>query len=139
VDSIYNIAWQCPYIGGPAVFTARSLYSLLDDTTYFDDEVICVSQGYSLRSKKNDEPKYNSSLYSNPAHDKITLSYDLAKNDKAQFIIYNSLGALQIINNLTPEKRTLTLDTYRFNQGVYTCVVQINGSLKYRTKLVIIK
>ena len=40
-DSLLDVAAQCPYIAGTAVFEARALYSLYDPDTFFVDDSLC--------------------------------------------------------------------------------------------------
>jgi len=42
-SDLYAIATQCPLRGGPAVYFARSLYSLINDSIIYDDDQKCAS------------------------------------------------------------------------------------------------
>ncbi|MBK8950418.1 MAG: hypothetical protein IPM68_16665 [Flavobacteriales bacterium] len=48
--ALFDIANQCPMIGGNAVFKARSLYWLIDDNYDFDDLLLCLSYGIVVKS-----------------------------------------------------------------------------------------
>ena len=39
--TLQAIASQCPWIGGDAVYAARSLYRLIEPKSVFDDDVLC--------------------------------------------------------------------------------------------------
>jgi nitrous oxidase accessory protein NosD len=41
VSDLLSIAYKCPMIGGDAVYTARSLYALIDPWQVFDDDILC--------------------------------------------------------------------------------------------------
>ena len=45
-QQILSIAEQCPYSGGVAVYIARSLIALFNDSIIYDDENNCLQQGY---------------------------------------------------------------------------------------------
>ena len=64
LNDIIDIMEQCPYTGGPAVYTARSLYSMVDNTINWNDEAICATSGVLPRHRK---PETGFAVYPNPS------------------------------------------------------------------------
>ena len=62
--TLIAIANQCPLVGGNPVYQARSLYSLIDDKTEFDDALICAADGYVVKSFDGQVQLVN--VYPNP-------------------------------------------------------------------------
>ena len=42
---MFNIAQQCPYAGGPAVYIARGLLRVVNDSIEYFDDVVCLQYG----------------------------------------------------------------------------------------------
>ena len=139
VDSIYQIAWQCPFIGGPAVYSARSLYGYMDDTTYFDDDLICISQGIAPRLANKSDKELHFSVYPNPAKGKATLTYELDDDRNGKFILYNSLGEMQVSYILDSKKQEFDFDTSSFANGVYYFFIKNIERTLFKGKLVLIR
>jgi hypothetical protein len=49
MESLTDIAFQCPLSGGKAIFVATSIYMILKGITTFDDKEICNNKGISYR------------------------------------------------------------------------------------------
>jgi len=80
--SIYSIASLCPALGGKAVYKARSLYALLNDSIYFDDDSLCVSQSVMFRLQENQNQaeilKAIEKIYPNPVIDILNIAFQTA-------------------------------------------------------------
>jgi hypothetical protein len=139
VDSIYSIAWQCPFVGGPAVFRARSLYVYMDDTTFFDDDLICISQGYEYRSTKNTNPERIFSLFPNPAKNTVTLTYQLNKNSNGMVQVSNNMGETVMELAINAEKNEIAFDISSLINNIYVVSIVTKNGLVYREKLAIVK
>jgi hypothetical protein len=137
--TLWDIASQCPYSGGPAVYKARGLYYLLNDTVIYDDRTICSGSGYrSLSSVQNDKLLYSMEtpkIYPNPADDKATLVYRIKED--GIFEIYNTLGEKQSIHKLNSKAYEYNFDTSKLIDGVYYYKVICGGEDKATGKLVI--
>ncbi len=44
-NQLLGVAIQCPYMGGPAVYRARTLLSFLTDSLIYNDDDICALNG----------------------------------------------------------------------------------------------
>ena len=139
VNSIYDIAWQCPFLGGPAVYTARSLYALMDDTTSFDDELICAQQGIALRSDKHNEALRYFSLYPNPVRDQATLEYELKEGERGELIIIDAIGRLQFRSPLFVDQKLFLFSTKQLSNSIYYFNVMVNDEVVGKGKIAIIR
>ena len=138
INNIYNIAWQCSFTGGPAVYSARSFYGLLDDSTYFDDDIICLNHGVALRKGNQENYLSNSSIFPNPARDQATLIYELP-NGIGRLTLYNSLGETIISYPLDSNQKKFVFNTTLLSNAVYYYYVLSEVNVISRGKLLIIK
>lgn len=113
-----GIIYQCPFSGGPSVYTARVLYSMHIENVDYDDDDLCILQGVPPRMKK-DEDYTSSLLYPNPAKNQSTLKYNLGAKQKGIFKLVNSLGISVYERNLVNSESELTIDCSNFQSGVY--------------------
>jgi len=89
---LFDIANQCPMLGGNAVFRARALYSLIDDTQDFNDPLICLQQGIIVKSVEASKV-HVVAIVPNPATDEAILVLEQEWDTPGVFIIHNALGA----------------------------------------------
>lgn len=75
---LYDIASQCPMLGENAVYKARSMYRFVDDSTYFDDQLLCLPHGIIVKSLRQQEATIVG-VVPNPAKDQATLVTALGK------------------------------------------------------------
>ena len=75
IDELTGIAMQCPYSGGRAVYRARSILSLLNIDSVYDDAVICSPEGNyrSPLNNKESEKENEIKIIPNPANTAIRL------------------------------------------------------------------
>ena len=50
---VQTITQQCPFAGGTAVYRARGMYELINDSIVYDDDAVCLAQGL-YRSSNHD-------------------------------------------------------------------------------------
>ena len=118
VSQIVSIATQCPLSGGPSVYMARTLASLIDPQLRYDDEQACAQTGYSWRlSQKNSELPF--SIFPNPANDKVYVHYSV--ESAAKLAIYSEIGELILLKNVPKDGKSLEIDLSLFKNGVYSC------------------
>ena len=138
VNAIYDIAWQCPFLGGPAVFSARVLYSMISDTI-FDDDLICIRQGIAPRMKDIENYLENSSIYPNPAKNSTTLLYQMPEGSAGELILFNSLGSVEVKYKLDSKQKEFLFDTSRLSNAVYYYSVNLSDEILSRGKLMLIR
>ncbi|MBK9275199.1 MAG: right-handed parallel beta-helix repeat-containing protein [Flavobacteriales bacterium] len=104
--SLFDIANQCPMLGGNAVFKARSLYWLIDDTYDFDDAVLCLPYGIIVKSL-TESPINSTAVIPNPASDEATLVLERPLDAPSVFVVYDALGGELM-------RHSIPLETSRF-------------------------
>lgn len=127
---------QCPLSGGSAVFTARSLYYLIDPNMVYDDRNLCLQQGIILREQgENTANKFN--VFPNPATNEVTIVFSLSKDDMAVFRMFDSIGRLLKSESLNSIATQLKLDVSEYDNGVYYYQILVNNKQEENGKLVI--
>ena len=91
-SQLFDIANQCPMLGGNAVFRARALYGLIDDTQDFNDPLICLQQGIVVKSLEAAEVNAIA-VVPNPATDEASLLLTEEWDTPGVLIVYDALGA----------------------------------------------
>ncbi len=157
--AIAELAKQCPYIGGTAVYKARALYAMYAPANMFDDIAICnaigvYKTGNNGKGKFDDENKYLRSLkpkentlgkyaehafllYPNPASTTVTIAYELNKNEKGNVIICDILGREQMKIDLWPDNNKVSINVSLLRQGIYMYKYLVNNRQQVTGKLLI--
>ncbi|MBL7962776.1 MAG: right-handed parallel beta-helix repeat-containing protein [Flavobacteriales bacterium] len=100
-DDLFTIANQCPMLGGNAVFKARSLYWLIDDTQDFDDALLCLPHGIVVKSLV--EQQTNAvRVVPNPVSDEANLLLAQESVRPAYLTMYNTVGS-EVLRVLVPK------------------------------------
>ncbi len=137
-STLVCIAKQCPMAGGNAVFRARALLTLINNTIYYDDKDLCNRVGLTLRKAATKPFEPSAKLYPNPTNESATLIYKIDSDCKAQFLLFNSLGQ-QVLNlNLNTDNEKLAFSTSQMLQGIYHYVILCNGTRIDNGKFVVI-
>lgn len=101
VAEIEEIARLCPSLGGEAVYRARSLYAIISDTAFYNDELTCLQQGVLFRLSGDKESKNNFikdfKVIPNPNNGQFTLKAELEESQLLQIRVVSSLG--QVLYN----------------------------------------
>jgi hypothetical protein len=98
------IASQCPFEGGPAVYLARNLISLVDTLRIYNDQSICYGARYGIESGPEIEPDniIASKVYPNPFKEGFIISlFGLNKVEYEINIIIHDLTGRLIWNEQT--------------------------------------
>ena len=132
LTEILNIAIQCPYTAGDAVYRARALYAQFVDSIYFDDLELCEvdSNGHSdrmLMVHNTQDTTVNADsvvqefvkLYPNPAKQLFNLAYFVKANGMINFEIFDQLGELIIESRLTGGANFAQYSTTNLSNGIY--------------------
>ena len=117
-DSLYAVALQCPLSGGAAVFSARSLYSLLAEEDYLEN---CPGvQAIALPEPgAHAEPAKAGLLraYPNPAGSVAYIDYQLDADGIIQLLDIN--GRLQALLPAPAAEQQARLDVSGLAPGLY--------------------
>jgi len=122
IEQLTEIAFQCPYIGGSSVYTARYLLSFIDHYSAFDDSILCSGYG---RIGQDESIQPFCLVYPNPVDKTIFVSYMLAGNE-GQFVIFDELGRQILATDLSVQNSTILIDISNLHHGIY--LYQIKSS-----------
>lgn len=140
-NEIFAIAQQCPYVGGPAVERARAFIALLNDAIGYDDDDICLQSGI-YRTAQTDSLKNNThqiSVKPNPANDKIQVSLIGEYKGLCKIEIINVLNKIILVEKMSCNAKTKTLNISHLSQGIYSVNVYVNDELTVTNKITVIK
>jgi hypothetical protein len=134
---LYFIAMQCPYSGGAAVYTARSLYTVVNDTLDFMDQVLCDNEEWYFRKDEHTNGNMISNsiiLYPNPAMQLVSVR-GLEPNVNNTIRVFNSYGK-EVLNVVTLQS-IAELNIGELPVGVY--YVKVQNTTVHLIKLVVIR
>ena len=156
---ISELAPQCPYIGGSAVYKARSLNYYFNPAAMFDDMKTCNAvnvykqgnsnnDGTSLITRENQllaqiKPIRRSFLqndvmvYPNPANDFVDVNYK--SNVDAIFKLYNAIGEIILTQILAKENIKQRVRLNEIANGIYHYEIEFANKLKSVGKIIISK
>lgn len=137
MTSLESIAGQCPLTGGSAVFMARSLLAMVQDSIY-DDETLCEQigeRGELLIQQRST----GFALFPNPAQNSITITKPDNMEEDVEIFIFNSLGKSVLRKVLPGEIPSVTLNTSGLEDGTFIVAIYANGRKIFTDKLVIIR
>lgn len=128
-DDLFNVANQCPLVGGNAVFQARALYYLVDPEQEFDDPLLCLQQGLITKSMK--VPTANAvSMVPNPADDDATLVLTTPLEEGGQLLMTNSMGSVVLSIRIPADQLRTAVHVNTLATGIYHYSVRtVSGEL----------
>jgi len=136
---IEQIATLCPVAGGPAVYKARAMMTLFNDTLDFQDDSLCALQGYAYRlaQEQTDSILEISQIivYPNPSQSTFTVFTGISNIDELKILtVYNALGQVVITKSEAANQIVLDFATNALAQGIY--ILQIHfptiGTTEYK-------
>ncbi len=138
-DVLKNIAFQCPWRGGDAVFYARSLYALLEPDALYDDALLCNSSGQyrALPTTETEDPGFD--LYPNPASDHFVLRrFGLPEDAESIAVVFDLLGR-ELLRTSVGTKSIAVIDTKNFSPGIVFVALITDGRRTGIRKMVLQK
>ncbi len=128
---------------GPAVYRARDMYALINDTLQYSDSTVCAFEGYYRTSANTLYPvltkKENLSNYftaqPNPARERVLFTFK-ANDAKSDLTIYNLNGTIIFSTLLIPNTNQHSIDISNFAKGVYIAHV-VNTKTSSRIKFIV--
>jgi hypothetical protein len=143
INMLRKIADQCAYTGGLGVYGARSLINLaLDTIVDFEDNCIEKNSSKNIIDNNKKVAEYLSGyykLYPNPNNGNMQLEYEIGKEQKGVFIIYDLLGEKVLEYRLNTGNTSLNLTGEMLRDGIYYYQIIINEKIVQQEKVVIIK
>lgn len=141
-NQLIDIATQCPLSGGDAVYRARAILAMLQDTTSLifnnctEFSNIENKSILSYNNLQNNDIKV--SLYPNPANNAINLIFDKPANE-CNFELYNFLGKKVLNVDLKDSKIKYTINIEKLLQGIYIYKIKSFKNEIVTGKVIIIK
>jgi hypothetical protein len=145
LDSLKQIARQCPFTGGRAVLQARA-YLMTMGIDSLDNVDTCADE--SIPSQMRQTVKTSSpealevSVYPNPSQDGYTLSLESSNARELTLEVHNITGVkvLERKVSLTAEETVEQyFDTQNWVAGLYLCTIRENGTILNSQKLILTK
>jgi len=137
LDELEEIANECPYLGGQAVYEARSLLNLfLNSDIHYGDSCTSPTTDRSVQLPEHAyQPFVNAKVYPNPASTTVTIETIVPKGQSGRITFYSMLGdnvlSKDLKNNLT------SCDISQLKDGMYFYKIEITGQVASIGKLVI--
>ena len=139
--ALEEIIWQCPKSGGHAVYQARALYHLVNDSIIFNDSLFC-SNGFSLRqeaplSKSNNLLEAFIKMIPNPAEKSVNFQLNLPLDNAADIYIWDIMG--RIVEKTSIEKGNLNKVVALPNckSGLYFVNIIVGNQSIFKDKLIV--
>jgi hypothetical protein len=133
---------QCPYAGGTAVYRARSLISLMNDSVDYDDSYVCAQAGYFRKKQETKSilPAMKKiAIVPNPANTEAEVFFINDDNGMCNLRITNVFGEalLQFHFNCNEKKQKIALHT--LTPGIYLVKAEFENAKPEVCKLVIVR
>lgn len=130
IDTLTEIANQCPLSGGDAVFSARSICSLFNPQLNYFDADICYAQGLEYRKETISSSELSSELvFPNPASDNLTIL--LKSTDKDCSVIFYDLLGKRVDNiKFIFDGNSIRANISALNNGQYYVTITNSNSSK---------
>jgi hypothetical protein len=145
IATLEQMAFQCPYTGGPAVLMARGLLSGNKRFYSYNDQSICLNDSINYRLGPDDVHNSNSiilnssdiRLFPNP----FIGDLQIINNDFTYFsnlLIYNLIG--KVVYQQKLNSNNVTIDLSGLTQGIYrACISDSKGQIIKNEKLIKVK
>lgn len=128
-----------PLKGGEAVYHARTLYALINDSMEYDDENICTAMGYRLKQKETNNGLVAMEVSPNPAKNYFEFTLlGKVENDMA-LKYFDSYGKHLKSIKINQGENNHIISTENLVNGVYHLVLYDDKNEVSCIKLVIIK
>jgi len=141
--TLVNMAQQCPYTYGPAVYHARAYLQACGDYTVYQNscEVLpSATPNAKLANPNNTQQEVPISVYPNPANDNVTVVLGNVDNGKCNFELFDDIGNKIFSKEIAANQNSVIIPLDNVAKGVYICKIMNANNIKlYNSKLVIIK
>lgn len=122
-DELFAIANQCPMVGGNAVYTARAICRLIDETVEYDDQLLCLPHGILVKSIRQQDAAMLA-VVPNPARDYATLVLDKPLDGPGVFLLFNAVGQEVLREAIPMELARMEFSTASLAPGLYHYLVR---------------
>jgi hypothetical protein len=139
--TLLSIAQQCPQSGGVAVYQARSLVALFGDTIVYDDDNVCLQQGYYriANETKSIKTEREADLIPNPANNYADVILNKSIEGICRIKITDMYSKVIFEQSFDCRKRQFRINTTDVLNGMYNVQITINDNAQTIVKLIIAK
>jgi hypothetical protein len=148
-----SLALTCPYLGGNAVYRARSILGMLNPGIHYDDLVICNSQGVykngtsklqklletlaEIKRQKLRNVSDELLVYPNPVYEDLFLKYSLKELETASFILYDMAGKIYEQFDIDTKSIHQPLMIDNLKNGLYLYSFKVSNGKVFYGKLIV--
>jgi hypothetical protein len=137
-STLMNIANQCPYSGGLAVYQARIKLIEYNDTLTFNDDAICLQEGiFRLSTNKNILPII--AIAPNPATTQFKISFISNDHLAGSIALMNALGKTVLTTTFDSDAKSNTINVDKLASGVYLAKLMSQSGFVLIKKLIIVR
>jgi hypothetical protein len=144
INTLTNIASQCPDEGGNAVFKARSMLAVVLENKVYDDDEICNPAQPLIGDNSNSGLQtaiplsLSVEMYPNPGNGMLTLKWnELEGNGIAT--MKDMMGRTVLREPIELESGKSVLNLSGISTGIYLCEILIDNKPVFAEKYVLIK
>ncbi|MBE7510756.1 MAG: T9SS type A sorting domain-containing protein [Bacteroidia bacterium] len=133
---LLSLAEQCPYYGGEAVYRARAVLELVNDSLVYNDDANCLLYGIYRQGQTTINNDLNIVVKPNPANEYVFIKVLCNDDVKFKTQIFNVYGQIIYEGNLNCNKENKII-TKEFKQGVYTILIKtLQGNKTYKIAII---
>ncbi len=137
LSELLSIAHQCPYAGGQAVYQARAMIEMLDESIeYFDDNVCLQSGIFKTQINGGYDAVNYINISPNPANELLTIDIVGPWEGLCYIALLNMMGESIMEDQVSCDQKSKTINIINLSSGIYTVRVYNNNVIKTK-KLVI--
>jgi hypothetical protein len=129
--TVLQIAQECPYIGGDAVYAARAWYNnKTNRNNYFSDNCPASASIQNRELKIDSNPLYGKfycNIYPNPSDGRFFIEYDLIETEYAQFELFDLNGKRVFIEKLKGDALLVEVEINELCNGLYFFKITESG------------
>ncbi len=137
-NQVLGIAEQCPTEGGPAVYRARTMVTLVNDTLNFEDACIQTNSNRNSHTTSQGKVLLDLTIIPNPAQNKISIVLSDKFSGVCKIQIINALGSDVLSEQRNYNQKSISVNTSSLLPGVYTVKVLIEENYTGISKLIIV-
>ncbi|MGP8216087.1 MAG: T9SS type A sorting domain-containing protein [Bacteroidia bacterium] len=137
IDVLWNIAEQCAFTGGKAVYEARYMLDYFYNTAIQFEDTCSGPINLEMPQKKSVKNFIITSVYPNPANTALNVEVDLPLGQTDNICLYDELGKKIICQELNSNLTTISINS--LSSGIYLYrITDINGNLVKTDKVMIV-
>ncbi len=143
IDQLSYIAFQCPSVGGDAVYAARALLSRANLNYEYDDEPCVANPNEPIGGKQisNNIPNSSETIaYPNPAQELVNIQRNIENLSlEANVTLSDLTGRTLVQENVDNYIRDFNLNTENLHSGMYLIHIKYQNGKSESLKINIIK